>query len=242
MYNQVYNIINEFIKVLEQDKNYSFLLKNWNGKRGSKRRLSVTQVIALFMQLMLVQNQVKNENGIHFIDSTPVSTCLNRRIFNHKVTKGFSSRGKSTKGWFYGLKLHGVCSEKGLLESVVFTSANINDSKVVEKVTENLKGFFFCDAGCLKNSKELIKLAKSGRFIHAIPRKNMNRLMTVEQWEHLRKRNIIESDWGVLKQNYFLEYHQARCMDGLFRHYVSCISAYILHCRLYSHQKIKTRI
>ena len=55
MYNQVYNIINEFIKVLEQDKNYSFLLKNWNGKRGSKRRLSVTQVIALFMQIMLVQ-------------------------------------------------------------------------------------------------------------------------------------------------------------------------------------------
>lgn len=185
---------------------------------------------------------MKNENGIHFIDSTPVSTCLNRRIFNHKVTKGFSSRGKSTKGWFYGFKLHGVCSEKGLLESVVFTSANINDSKVVEKVTENLKGFFFCDAGYLKNSKELIKLAKSGRFIHAAPRKNMNRLMTVEQWEHLRKRNIIESDWGVLKQNYFLEYHQARCMDSLFRHYVSCIFVYILHCRLYSHQKIKTRI
>lgn len=62
MYNQVYNIINEFIKVLEQDKNYSFLLKNWNGKRGPKRRLSVTQVIALFMQIMLVQNQMKNEN------------------------------------------------------------------------------------------------------------------------------------------------------------------------------------
>lgn len=59
-----------------------------------------------------IQNQLQNETGLHFIDSTPISTCLNRRIFSHKVTKEFASRGKSTKGWFYGFKLHGVCSEK----------------------------------------------------------------------------------------------------------------------------------
>ena len=80
------------------------------------------------MQLLLLQNQLKNESGFHFIDSTPVSTCLNRRIFSHKVTKKFASRGKSTKGWFYGFKLHGVCSEKGLLESVVFTSGSLYEA------------------------------------------------------------------------------------------------------------------
>lgn len=69
-----------------------------------------------------------------------------------------------------------------------------------------MKGRFFCDAGYLKKTKELIELAKTGRFIYAATRQNMNRLMTCEQWEHLRNRNIIESDWGVLKQNYFLEY------------------------------------
>ena len=179
---------------------------------------------------------------MHFIDSTPVSTCLNRRIFNHRVTKDFATRGKSTKGWFYGFKLHGVCSEKGALEAVAFTSGNVHDSKMVEQVTKNLKGSFFCDAGYLKNSKELVELANSGRFIYAATRQNMNRLMSGEQWEYLRKRNIIESDWGVLKQNYFLEYHQARSMVGLFRHYVCCISAYILECRLKSFPRIKTRL
>ena len=94
----------------------------------------------------------------------------------------------------------------------------------------------------LKNSKELVELANSGRCIYAATRQNMNRLMSGEQWEYLRKRNIIESDWGVLKQNYFLEYHQARAMVGLFRHYVCCISAYILECRLKSFPRIKTRI
>lgn len=289
MYNKIYSTVDDFIKAVERDKNISFFLKNWNGKRGPKRRLSITQVIALnllrftihikdlkafhrivktmdfipcmpnyenflkasnkalpimavFMQLLLLQNQSRNDSGIHFIDSTPVSTCLNRRIFSHKVTKGFASRGKSTKGWFYGFKLHGVCSEEGLLESVAFTSGNINDGRMVELVTKNLRGAFFCDAGYLKKAGELIKLAESGRFIFAATRRNMKRLMTCQQWKHLRKRNIIESDWGVLKQNFFLEYHQARCMDGLFRHYVCCISAYILQCRLKSCPKIKTRI
>lgn len=289
MYNQIYSTVDDFIKAVEVDKNFSFLIKNWNGKRGPKRRLSITQVISLnllrfalhikdlkafhrivkamdfipgmpnyenflkasnkalpimtvLMQLLLLQNQLQNDSGFHFIDSTPVSTCLNRRIFSHKVTKGFASRGKSTKGWFYGFKLHGVCSEKGLLESVIFTSGNVNDSRMFEQATRNLKGNFFCDAGYIKNAGELTRLAESGRFIYAATRRNMSRLMTLEQWEHLRKRNIIESDWGVLKQNYFLEYHQARCLDGLFRHYVSCISAYILHCRLKSSSKIKTRI
>ena len=30
--------------------------------------------IALFMQIVLLQDRKKNKNGIHFIDSTPVST------------------------------------------------------------------------------------------------------------------------------------------------------------------------
>ncbi len=289
MYNQIYNTSCDFVKSLRGDKNYSFLVKSWYGKRGPKRRLSPEKVIALnllrfflhikdlkafhriikttdmipempnyenflkatnkafpiialFMQILLLQNRMENESGVHFIDSTPVSTCLNRRIFSHKVTSDFASRGKSTKGWFYGFKLHGVCSEKGVLESVIFTSGNINDSKMIEKVTENMKGWFYCDAGYLKRSNELVKLAESGRFICAATRQNMNRLISDEQWSHLRKRNIIESDWGVLKQNYFLEYHQARSIDGIFRHYCFAISAYILQCRLKSFLRLKTRI
>ena len=47
MYNQIYNITNEFVKSLTGDKCCSFLVKNWNEKRGTKRRLSLEKVIAL---------------------------------------------------------------------------------------------------------------------------------------------------------------------------------------------------
>ena len=53
MYNQIYNIVDDFIKAVEQDKSFSSLLRNWNGKRGSKRRLSITQVISLLKNYFL---------------------------------------------------------------------------------------------------------------------------------------------------------------------------------------------
>ena len=39
---------------------------------------------------------------IHFIDSTPVEVCKNNKILRHKVARDCASRGKSTKGWFFG--------------------------------------------------------------------------------------------------------------------------------------------
>lgn len=203
MYKDIYNTISNFVKEVEEETYLCSFCNNWNGKRGPKRRLSITTVIALnilkyfihvkdlkafhriikainlipeipnyenflkasnkalpimtlFLNALLAQNRKMNKTGIHFIDSTPVSTSLNRRIFSHKVTKDFASRGKSTKGWFYGLKFHGVCSESGLLESVFFTSGNVNDSTVVEKVTKNMSGKFYVEPFTFQKSIELI--------------------------------------------------------------------------------------
>ncbi len=48
---------------------------------------------------------------------------------------------------------------------------------MIEKVTENMKGWFYCNVGYLKKSKDLISFAESGRFIEAATRQNMNRLI-----------------------------------------------------------------
>lgn len=104
------------------------------------------------------------------------------------------------------------------------------------------KAFFYCDAGYLKKCKDLVSLAESGRFICAAARQDMSRLISYEQWRHLRKRNIIESDRGVLKQNYFPEYHQAHSMDEIFRHYCFALSAYMFQSRLKAALRLKTRI
>ena len=47
MYNHIYSIVEDFVKAVEQEKNYSIFLEHWNGKRSPKRRLSITQAISL---------------------------------------------------------------------------------------------------------------------------------------------------------------------------------------------------
>mgnify|MGYP006916205708 CR=1 FL=1 len=38
MYNQIYSIVDDFIKAVEQDKNFSSLLRNWERKARSKKK------------------------------------------------------------------------------------------------------------------------------------------------------------------------------------------------------------
>jgi hypothetical protein len=69
---------------------------------------------AVFMKYLLFLNRIKNRKGVYCIDSTALSVCQNPCISTHKAAKGFASRGKTGKGWFYGFKAHGVCAKEGI--------------------------------------------------------------------------------------------------------------------------------
>lgn len=58
---------------------------------------------SLFVPLNTLKGQ---ETGIYFADSTSLKVCHNKRLSRHKTFEGLATRGKSTMGWFYGLKLH----------------------------------------------------------------------------------------------------------------------------------------
>ncbi|MBR1722780.1 MAG: hypothetical protein IJ727_09925 [Treponema sp.] len=95
-----------------------------------------------------------------------------------------------------------------------------------------MTGLFFCNAGYLKKAGDLSKLSESGIIICAAPRKNMNRLMSCFECYHIKHRSIIESDWGTLKNNFQLEYHKAKSIIGMFRHFFYSIVAYMINRNL----------
>ena len=104
-------------------KMFEFVDEMPNYENFTKATNLSLEIMELFLMYLLMKNRKKNKTNIHYMDSTPLSVCLNRRIKEHKVARGFANRGKSTKGWFYGFKLHGVCSPDGLLESILITDA-----------------------------------------------------------------------------------------------------------------------
>ena len=121
------------------------------------------------------------KGGLFFFDSTALSVCENWNINTHRVTKGFASRGKTSKGWFFGFKLHGACDAWGNLVNLRFTTGSEHDSQQTEQLTEGLTGLFVGDAGYLLKEKVFVRLFEKHKRILAAARKNMKRLMTEEQ-------------------------------------------------------------
>ena len=250
MYEQIYNLTSMFLKSLKGNLMYEFLISKFNGKRGPKRQLSLEQIVALNIYRFHFKtgdlknyhkmiNELKKESEIHYMDSTPITVCMNHKIYSHKVTKGIAKRSKSTKGWWSGCNHTGYCcNEYGDSENIIFSYANIADCKIAEKLAEVVKGTIFADAGYLQKKDVLKRMEEKGIKFEAAPRKNMNRLMSRFECYHIKHRSIIESDWGTLKNNFQLEYHKARSIVGMFRHFFYSIAAYMINRNLEFYQNV----
>ena len=85
--------------------------------------------------------------GCYFADSKKLPVCDNRRIHSHRVFKDIASRGKSSTGWFYGLKLHLIINELGQTMNFLITPANVSDNNdsVVRKLRGKLTGKCYAD-------------------------------------------------------------------------------------------------
>ena len=183
---------------------------------------------AIFLIQWLMQCQRKEAPcDLHFIDSTSLKVCGNKRIFDHKVCDGFARRGKSSMGYFFGFKLHMVCDALGRLVSLMITPGNSDDRKFVLKLLKGLKGLVVADAGYL--SKELMtQLFEQGIFFLTGVRKNMKRLMTQAQHQLLKLRQRAEGVFSVLKYRLNIEAPIARSLVGYISRCIFPCLSYIL--------------
>jgi hypothetical protein len=157
---------------------------------------------------------------IAYIDSTSLAVCHNKRIWGHKVFKGLAERGKTTKGWFFGFKLHIIIDEKGNLMKVKITPGNVDDRKVVDQMTENMAGFLFGDKGYI--DRELfLRLYKRGLKLVTGIKKNMKNILT-PLWEKiiLRKRSLVETVFDYLKCKLMLEHTRHRSTFNMIIHII----------------------
>jgi len=171
-----------------------------------------------------------SQTGTYFIDSTRLEVCDNHRIHNHKVFKSIAARGKTSTGWFYGLKLHLIINNKGELMSIGFSSGNVSDNndQVVQHLCRPLKdgGRIFGDAGYV--SQELFEiLYEQGLGLFTKIRRNMkNKLMLLKDKLLLKKRSLVETVIDLLKNWMDLWHTRHRSIDNAFNNLLSCLAAY----------------
>src|SRR3989344_9503231 len=104
--------------------------------------------------IISVMNALRKEaHRIKFTDSTEVPVCLLKNSKHHRTMRGLSAMSKSSKGWFYGLKLHLSADVEGRVLALRLTPGNSDDRAVFRTMNEKLRGLFGADAGYI--SKDL---------------------------------------------------------------------------------------
>jgi hypothetical protein len=139
----------------------------------------------LFVPLMVLLHSLSGEEtGIYFGDSSKLAVCHNRRIDRHRVFDGLAARGKTSMGWFYGLKLHLVINHKGQIMALKITPGNTADSTVLDDITRHLAGKLYADKGYI--GRELFnKLWQRGLHLITGIRRNMrNHLNAARRQAH----------------------------------------------------------
>jgi len=177
--------------------------------------------------------------GVNYLDSTALPVCHNRRIHQHKVFAGVAQRGKTSVGWFFGLKLHLLVNHRGELVNVQITPGNTDDRKPVVALVERVFGKVFGDKGYLSQELTAFLREQMGIFLCTKRRKNMdNVLMLLEDKILLRKRGMIESVIDCLKNECQIQHTRHRSVANAFTHLLAGLVAY---CHLPSKPSIENR-
>lgn len=178
--------------------------------------------------VLLLFSLLSPGKGISYIDATSLAVCHPKRMWRHKVFQGLAALGKSTKGWFFGLKLHLIVDPAGNLMRVKVTPGNVDDRTVVTSLTRGITGFLCADKGYLSHDL-FLRLYKRGLKLVTGIKKNMkNILMTLQEKVLLRKRSLIETVFDYLKNKLQIEHTRHRSPFNAFIHILTTLITYQL--------------
>lgn len=176
-----------------------------------------------------LQSQRATSEGISFVDSTPIIVCHPKRIHSHRVFKGIAEIGKTTKGWFYGFKLHLICNHRGELVSCHITPGNVDDRTPIPLMTQDLLGKLFGDKGYISQTLFNELFIRGLQLITGIRSNMKNKLMPLFDKLMLRKRPIIESINNQLKNVFQVEHTRHRSVINGFINILSALVAFTHH-------------
>lgn len=165
--------------------------------------------------------------GMYFIDSKKLQVCHLKREHSHKVFAGIAAKGKTSTGWFFGLKLHLVINNLGEIVAFKITSANVADNNhdLLKELLDSLQGYCVGDKGYLTALFDFF-LAKGLHLIYK-PRKNMKKLPVQNHLNHmLDKRAVVESVFDILMTICDIEHSRHRKPTNAFAHIVAALLAY----------------
>src|SRR3989344_3900331 len=209
IYNTLRNVVTKVYHILE--------LKKYETPKGRKE--VIENIDAVTLALFKQSHGIATKKSLFKIIAPRCS---------YKTMKLFASWSKSSKGWFYGLKLHLTTDVNDTIVGLYFTSSNSNDREILKKMNKDLTGVFIADAGYISSQLERDFFIENKRMLLTCSRSNMKKIATFDAIELLKTRMQIEDNFGNLKQFHNLVSTVCRSPRGYFVNYLSSICSYML--------------
>jgi len=190
--------------------------------------MNQSSMLALRILFFIMRLGKKNQHLIKYTDSTDIPVCLKKNADSHKTMKDLANFGRSTKGWYYGLKMTITRDFKGKLLAVKFNSANKDDRKIFRKINKEINGIIVADAGYVSKKLEQEMNIEGKRWILIRPYKTMKKLMT--EWQEIlyKGRFQIEFDFRNLKMLHGLVTSFPRSIKGYLANYIHALTSFVL--------------
>lgn len=165
-------------------------------------------------------NKLNEINEVYAIDSMPLEICKMARMARNKMgkdseyampDKGFCA---SQNKWYYGYKLHSICSPTGVIQSLDITKASVHDINYLKDVSIGLKNCIITgDRGYISKDIKTKLWSQSGICLESPMRSNQKERTTpLYVLKKIRKR--IETVFSQLCDQFMIQRNYAKSFTG----------------------------
>jgi transposase len=190
--------------------------------------MNASALMCLRLLFIIMRLDKKNQHLVKYTDATDIPVCLKKNGDRHKTMAGLASFGRSSKGWFYGVKMTLTRDADGRMLTVKFTTATANDRDTFRSINKDIFGIIVADAGYVSKQLEKDMNIDGKRWVLIRPYKTMKKLMTEWQEDLYKGRFQIEFDFRSLKMFYGLVTSLPRSVNGYLANYIHALTSFVL--------------
>jgi hypothetical protein len=168
----------------------------------------------------LMSERLNRHSDVFAIDSMPIEICklsrekrnkMGKESIDHSPDKGYCA---SQKKYFYGYKLHSVCSAAGVVESLDLTKASVHDVHYLSDVKELFSNCIITgDKGYIGRQHQINLFETAGIQLEVPLRNNQKEQKPVMRvLKKVRKR--IETVFSQLCDQFMIQRNYAKSFTG----------------------------
>jgi hypothetical protein len=168
------------------------------------------------------------------VDSMPLEICkfsrhsrikICKEEFESAPSKGFCA---SQNNWFFGYKLHGVCSISGIFHSLDITKAEVHDVHFLKNIKQQMSDCVILgDRGYLSESIQL-DLFQTVKVRLETPKRSNQKVYKPQPYIFRKSRKRIETLFSQLCDQFMIRRNYAKSFEGFKTRILAKITALTL--------------